>query len=77
MIESSEQIINVPIWQKYLVTPEIDTCDFIKSFVDRFQLKTDTAVSVEELYKKDKPFYAKIRNELRYVGGMAGLVYGF
>lgn len=77
MIESSEQIISVPIWQKYLVTPEIDTWGCIKSFVDRFQLKTDTTVPVEELYKRGKPFYAKIRNELRYVGGMAGLAYGF
>lgn len=77
MIESSEQIINIPIWQKYLVTPEIDTWEFIKSLVDRFQLKTDTIMSVEELYKKGKPFYTKIRNELRYVGDMAGLAYGF
>jgi hypothetical protein len=75
--ESIDKWIITPVWQKYLVTPDVDTWEFIKSLIDRFQLKTNTEVSVEELYKRGKPFYGKIRNEIKYISGMAGLAYGF
>ena len=75
--ESREEIIESVIWQKYLVTPEYDTWEYVKSLVDRFELKMEDGKSVEEYYKRDKPFYAKIKNKLKYIGQMAGLMYGF
>lgn len=75
--ESSEQIIESIIWQKYLVTPEYDTWEYVKSLIDRFELKMEDGKSVEETYKLGKPFYGKIKNKLKYIGQMAGLTYGF
>ena len=75
--ESNEQIIESIIWQKYLVTPEYDTWEYVKSLIDRFELKMEDGKSIEEYYKVGKPFYAKIKNKLKYIGQMAGLAYGF
>lgn len=75
--ESAEKIIESIIWQKYLVTPEYDTWEYIKSLVDRFELNMEDGKTVEEYYKRGKPFYAKIKNRLKYIAQMAGLAYGF
>lgn len=75
--ESTEKWIESIIWQKYLVTPEYDTWEYIRSLVDRFELKMTDQKSVEEYYKEGKPFYAKIKNIIKYSGQMAGLLYSF
>jgi hypothetical protein len=77
IFESSDQLIESIIWQKYLITPEYDTWEYIKSMIDRFELQMPDGSSVEEYYKKGKPFYSKIKNKLKYIGQMAGLAYGF
>jgi hypothetical protein len=77
MFESSESLIESVIWQKYLINPEYDNWEYIKSMIDRFELQMSDGSSVEEYYKKAKPFYAKIKNKLKYIGQMAGLAYGF
>jgi hypothetical protein len=69
--------VTTPYWEKITIDPLKTSVNDIANLVDKFELQTDNNVSIMEQYNKGDTFVAKIKNQIKYVGNMAGKLYTF
>jgi hypothetical protein len=74
-IESMESIICTPIWQRVLINPNTYKWDTIEHLIKKYELNTYTNKPVLESYEEKKPFYARMKNTIRYMNGLACLTH--
>lgn len=72
-----EQPINIPIWETLVIDKTTVDEEYFKRLIWKHGLHVTTEEDINELYNKNVPFTAKIRNWIGISGGIGSKVYMF
>jgi len=68
---------SLTVWQDLLIKPVFDDEEYFHRLVDKHKLHLPSGEDIKDAYNKGEPFYAKVRNILRFGSGCAGFTYCF